>query len=53
MGKGVECPTPKTPPEVPVHCHIVHPYCSKSSQDESLDSPQQNEAGTWKLGVHF
>ena len=52
MGEGMECSTPKSPLEGPVHCHFVHPYCSKGSQNGSLDSPQQSEAGISKLGVH-
>ena len=52
MGKGVECSTTQTSLEGPVHCHFVHPYCSKSSRGGSLDSPQQSEAGILGLGVH-
>ena len=51
MDKGVERPTPKTPPEGPDHCHFVHPYCSKGSRGGSLDSSRQSEAGISKLGV--
>ena len=52
MSEGKECPTLKTPLEGPVHCHFVHPYCSKGSRGGSLDSLQQSEAGISKLGVH-
>ena len=52
MEKGVKCPTPKTPLEGPVHCHFVHPSCSKGGQSVSLDSLQQSEAGISKLGMH-
>ena len=52
MDKGVECPTPKTSLEGPIHCHSVHPYCSKGSWSGSLDSLQQSEADISKLGVH-
>ena len=52
MDKGMKYPTPKTILEGPVHCHFVHPYCSKGGRVGSLGSPQQSEAGILKWGVH-
>ena len=51
MDKGVERPTPKTPPEGLDHCHFVHPYCSKGNRGGSLDSSRQSEASILKMGV--
>ena len=52
MDKGMNCSTPKTSLEGPIHCHFVHPYCSKGGQGGSLDSLQQSEVSISKLGVY-
>ena len=49
MGEGMECLTRNTPLEGPIHCHFVHPYCSKGRRGVSLDSSQQSEASISKL----